>query len=271
MGAKMVKRKRENDGETVLPYSSDSSRDNDLQSLKKMDIEGDDFYHIPNGHSQDPFDLINLPEEVQGMIFRRLRISHLRNLRLTCKKVKEVVDKHACVLEIPFLRNLSDTSESYEEEFNIFLKNHPMVEGISIRSIIVDKILPSLPKSLLHLHLVSCRRITDDSLVYLPRNLVLLNLTNCIEITDSGLQHLPEDLRYLNLGNCIYVSDEGIAKLPRGLSYLNLYGCSNVSADGLKNLPPNLRYLNISYCKVGSDSLKYIPDGCHVIHNIFAT
>ena len=52
---------------------------------KKMEIEGPNYYR-ENG--QGHMSMMELPDELQAQIFRRVRKDTLRNLRLTCKTVK---------------------------------------------------------------------------------------------------------------------------------------------------------------------------------------
>lgn len=225
------------------------------------------------------FRLLDLPEEIVAIIFRFQRLSGLRNLRLTSKEIRDIVDSNACVLgknyssfnlwsesAVPFVR---DKSQSYESDFGRFLKNFSWVRGITTRGIVADKIFPMLPKNLVHLHLLGCTLRCDDSFALLPRNLRLLNLSNFLGIADDSLQYLPETLQYLNLGNCIGITDEAVFRLPRRLKYLSLYGCSQVTDWGLRNPPPGLYYLNISYCRVTNAVLNNIPKRCQVIHTHF--
>lgn len=129
-------------------------------------------------------------------------------------------------------------------------------------------------RTLFHLSLAKCLRITNNGLEWLApacKKLVALDLTGCSKITTDGLKLLiPEKspLISLTLSGCSEIKEGGLCAILlrcRELTRLNLSGCKNVG-DALLKILSNCRdlvHLDVSHCPListdGVESVAKLP------------
>ncbi|KAI5640590.1 f-box-like domain-containing protein [Phthorimaea operculella] len=121
-------------------------------------------------------------------------------------------------------------------------------------------------KSLQHLDITYCNRITDVSFIYAFnfKELVNLNLSKCQQITCEGIEHLVKNcssIEYLNLIDCYNLNDDAIKEIAKGLKRLQrleLRGCNQLTDKSLEHIRSHckkLKYLDVQGCRSMSPEL----------------
>ncbi|KAJ2947904.1 hypothetical protein O0L34_g9695 [Tuta absoluta] len=121
-------------------------------------------------------------------------------------------------------------------------------------------------KSLQHLDITYCNRITDVSFIYAFnfKELENLNLSKCQQITCEGIEHLVKNcssIEYLNLIDCYNLNDDAIKEIAKGLQRLQrleLRGCNQLTDKSLEHIRSHcekLKYLDVQGCRNMSPEL----------------
>lgn len=134
---------------------------------------------------------------------------------------------------------------------------------------VIDANLTKLPKELTFLTLVSCDKLSDESIGLLPRTLTHLDLWR-LHVTDKAVALLPRGLRYLFLASS-KLTDECALTLPPQLLHLKL-NFSSFTDKFLMNLrQPFLRQLELNQSRTITDQgMKHLPATLHVLHMVSA-
>lgn len=134
-------------------------------------------------------------------------------------------------------------------------------------------------RSLEHLGLQDCQRLTDEALRHVAAGLPALrsiNLSFCVSITDQGLRHLARmpELRDLNLRSCDNITDAGVAHLAEGgsrLTCLDVSFCDKIGDQALAHMSQglfHLRQLSLSACGVSDDGIERIAGTLHELDTL---
>ena len=180
-------------------------------------------------------------------------LPHLRVLRLTrCKRVSDAGIARVAAgctelaeLDLELCCSLTDQSlTSLAAGQSVGRLSSLNLSGCGISDAGVETLARTGSKSLTHLDLGGCNRLTDRAvraLALLPR-LAFLSLNDVHKLTDAGLVALASSaaaLRQLELIACVRVTDAGVQALLAGLAGLQrlaVANCLRVTAQAWRGL-----------------------------------
>ena len=188
-------------------------------------------------------------KDVLPFFFINLELNDLKNIRLICRKFRQIIDDNSYGKLFNLIFQLKINNKKKAQMMRKIIKQHPIIKSfIMINQTSIDDI----PNDTKELHLIQDIILRDHDF---PLSLKSLYLKNC-NLTLRSLNSIPSSLSFLHLINTNFF-DEKLIHIPIKEFPLNLkrYYISCLNGTELKIWPPNLINLRLSNIFISSKEI----------------